>query len=634
MDGGGRVGCLEIDPHRPQALVRWVLPEVRGKWPPGISPDGGLITCVEADETQVAVYDARTGAEVRRLAVRASFPPPAFTPDGRTLLVSRLETSVSAFDWPSVDLLWQTVAGFQSFSADGSLAVLTTTSEGRSWAIVADVRTGAERGRVPIGGSLAWGAARAMLRPDLGVLAVVDSQGVVALWDTRTWQRLAKLHTPAPVQSLRYDGASGQQLTAVTRAGERIVWPAAVASAMATVPPIQTAATATAISPSGNFAAIVDWGSISVWDTRTLRPLWRKSVEPRSVARCEFRTDEHLVAFTASDKSMALDAKTGGPVSEPPTTGEPLAASNTRVARIGTDGEVVTATGSVERAYRGTSPVLAACVSPEGSRLVGVCRDGSVTIWDTRSGEATAHLRLAWTSGPNASNPTDPAPYAVSVSFRGADDRGAALVIASYSGLAIFEAALPEAAQLETRDRSARAHSLLDTLLRRHVSVRDTRAALMNDDALTPELRREALTLLDILGDHAATLNSQAWSRVASPTRTAAEANKGLEFAARAAELLPQSPLILNTLAVAQWRTGNAADALATVRRIETLAGTHAETRSERLSVIDLAIATLAAERTGDPDAPRLRARLRAARAAMDPTKDPEAAAFAREAGE
>ena len=630
LDSTGRVVCLEIEPGATEAVTRWSLPQVRGKWSPGISPDGRLVASVEADETQVAVYDARSGAEVRRLDVRASFPPPAFTPDGKTLIVGRLETSVAAFDWPSGELLWQKPAGLQSLSADGALAVLTTTSEGRSWALVVDARSGAERGRVPIGASLAWGASRAVLRPDGRVLAVVDSQGVIALWDTRTWQRLAKLHTPSPVQSLRYDEAEGERLIGVTRAGERISWPAAVAMAVASAPPIQTLTTATAISPSGNLAAMADWGTISVWDTRTLRPLWRASVEPRSVSRCQFQAEDRVVAVTTAGVVLAFDASTGARGGEPSQVGVPIESPASPAVRIGGDGEVVLATGTHEASFRGTAPVLAACISPGGSRLAGVCRDGSVTIWNIRTGEAAAHLRMAWTSGPNAADTNDLSQYAVSVSFRGSDDSRAALVISSYSGLTVFETELPEPAHLETRDISARAQSLLDPLLRRLHSASDTRAALMNDATLTPALRQDAMTLLEVLGDHAATLNSQAWSRVASPTRTPAEASKGLEFATRAAALLPTSPLVLNTLAVAQWRTGAASDALATVRRIEQLGGRQAEP----LTLTDLAIATLAAEKCGDPDAARLRARLRVAREVIDPAKDPVGAAFAREAGE
>jgi eukaryotic-like serine/threonine-protein kinase len=633
-DGAGRVGCLEIGPDAGEAVTRWVLPEVRGKWSPGISPDGKLIAAVEADETQVAVYDALTGAETRRLNVRASFPPPAFAPDGRTLLVSRLEASVTAIDWPSGEPLWERPAGFQSFSADGSLAALTATAEGRSWAIVADVRTGAELGRVPIGGSLAWGAARAIIRPDGGVLAVVDSKGLITLWDLRTWQRLAKLHTPSPVQSLRYDGADGEFLTAATRSEERIVWPAAVATAVASVPPMQTAPTATAISPSGNFAAIVDWGSVSVWDTRTLRPLWRKSVEPRSLAGCSFAGEDRVVVRTVAQGAMTFDAMSGAVTGEVIDGGMPVRSSGGLETRVNEAGEVVVSVGGAERTLRATAPVLGVAVSPGvspgGSRVAGVCRDGSITIWDVESGEPAAHLRLAWTNAPSGTSATDQGRYAVSVSFRGEDESRAALVVASYAGLSVFETRSAELERLGERDRSVRAHGVVDPLLRRHHSAADARAAILSDASLSPALRREALAMLDVLGDHAATLNSQAWSRVASPMRTAAEAAKGLELAARAAELLPESTLVLNTLAVAQWRTVRASEALATVRRIEELSARS----GAPISVIDLAIGTMAAEAIADPGANELRRRLREARAAMDPAKDPEGAAFAREAGE
>jgi len=612
LDNLGRLSVIDLLPQSNLASVRWTLPQPRGKWPPGISPDGLLITSVEADESQVAIYDARSASELRRLSVRASFPPPAFSPDSRTLLVSRLDTSLSAFDWPSGQLLWQTPAGFQSFSADGSLAVLTATADSRSWAILADVRSGAERGRVPIGGSLAWGASRAVLRPDNAVLAVVDSPSLITLWDTRSWQRLAKLYTPAPVLSLRYDADPAPRFSAATRNGQLITWPDAISTPLATTPTLQTAPTATALSPDASLAAFVDWGSISVWDTRTLTPLWRRSIEPRSIARCAFDTDLRLLAFTNTDPhtppTLAFGARSGAPLDPPPT----LAPSPT----------------AIDTPAPGESPKvrtpLASCSSHDRTRLFSVWPDGSISITDTRSDEITAHLRLPWTNPPAPDRSNDPR-FAVSIAMRGSD-----LVVASFAGLAVFETQSPPPDVLHARDIAIRSLALIDPLLRRLHTIADVRDALLADTSLSPLLRQHALSLLDLVGDHGATLNSQAWSRVASPSRTPAEFARGLLLASRAAALLPRCPLVLNTLAVAQWRNGLPSEALDTIRRIEALPNRPAEP----LTLIDLAIATLAAERIAHPDAPSLRARLRAARATLDPAKDPEADAFAREAGE
>lgn len=630
LDPDGKVAAFALGD--PGAAHLWTHPQVRSKWPAGLSPDGRLVTASESGETRAVFYDAATGAEVRRLAVPTSFPPPSFTPDGRTLVCSTLDTRAAALDWPGGEVLWRAEAGLQSFSADGSLAVLASASQGRASVLVVETRTGREVARVPVGGSLAWGSSRAVLRPDHAVLAVAEPQGVLVLWDMKSLERLAKLQTPDLIRSLRYDagppGAGGGRLLAITRTGDLLVWPDAVVTGTTSAAPIQTGAAATAIAPDASIVAMADWGALAVWDAATLRPLWRRSLAPRSAQRCEFDGAGTVRLLTKDRGWLAFDAKTGAPAPPPdaePAPGRVIPGGGGDVAWRD-DGALALRTPAGERVLRGASPALAACRSPDGSRVVAVCRDGSVPIWDAATGEEVAQLRVGVPAGTGNL-------AAVNVAFAPGPDGADTLVVAHAFGVWIFETAEPAPGVGAAREASARSRALVDALYKREKLASAVAAAIETDATVSPAARADALALVKILGDHAAILNSDAWGLVASPSRTPEEYERGLAYAVRACEVLPDNTLILNTRAVAQWRAGRPAEALASIRRIESLGGRPGPV-AEPLGVVDLAIATLAAEKTADPAAPDYRRRLTAACATEAAKKDAEAMAFAREAGE
>ena len=76
---------------------------------------------------------------------------------------------------------------------------------------------------------------------------------------------------------------------------------------------------------------------------------------------------------------------------------------------------------------------------------------------------------------------------------------------------------------------------------------------------------------LDLVSDHKLTLNNFAWLLVACPDPSFQDAKRALELAQRADHLAPDSPTYLNTLGVAQYRSGLWRDAIMTLERAELL---------------------------------------------------------------
>ena len=104
---------------------------------------------------------------------------------------------------------------------------------------------------------------------------------------------------------------------------------------------------------------------------------------------------------------------------------------------------------------------------------------------------------------------------------------------------------------------------------------------------------------------------------------------RGCTLSTRAVQMLPDNAMLLNTLAVAQFRCGDHAEALATFRKIEALE----QAGQREISIIDLVIGTLSAEAVHDPQASDVRARLVAACAKPGALSNAEIRAFAAEAG-
>jgi hypothetical protein len=179
-----------------------------------------------------------------------------------------------------------------------------------------------------------------------------------------------------------------------------------------------------------------------------------------------------------------------------------------------------------------TSEVLSASFSPDGSRIVTASRDGTAKLWDARSGAEVFTLK-----GHTGS--------VVSASFSW-DGSWITTAIAEFS---------PDGSRIVTR--SADGAKVWD-------------ATPINREFLPREFAPPP-PAMETRPESALALNNAAWELVKLPNRPEADSLRGLRLAETACQLEPNNGAILNTLGVAQYRTGQYEKAQATLTRSNQL---------------------------------------------------------------
>jgi tetratricopeptide (TPR) repeat protein len=236
-----------------------------------------------------------------------------------------------------------------------------------------------------------------------------------------------------------------------------------------------------------------------------------------------------------------------------------------RLASAGEDGAVRVwdvATGQEALTLRGhAGPVRRVAFSPDGGRLASAGGDGTVKVWDSTpiTPESRARddaLRLIRFLLDRVASEAE-------LRHRIASDR------------TITEATRATALELAkgfwvTRIRG-QAEILVSSLFDRLLLRAEVRASLGADPTLDPEVRAAALALAESWPESAVILNNAAWALVRLPSRAEADAQRGLRLAERACQIVPGDGVLLNTLGVAQYRTGQYEKARATLTRSNEL---------------------------------------------------------------
>ena len=158
-----------------------------------------------------------------------------------------------------------------------------------------------------------------------------------------------------------------------------------------------------------------------------------------------------------------------------------------------------------------------------------------------------------------------------------------------------------------------RAEAIVTPLFARLLLRDDVLAALQAQPAADPEIQAACLKLAGTWPESAEECNNVAWPLVRDPGRPEADYRRGLRLATAACRLEPDDGAYLNTLGVAQYRSGLVAEALATLTRSNDL--------NKQSEPADLAILALAQHRLGQSD--KARATLARLREVM---KDPQRA--------
>jgi WD40 repeat protein len=355
------------------------------------SPDGARLAS-GSDDLTVRIWDLRTGQELG--ALRNTTPGSgygvAFSSDG-----TRLASGECVWDAATYQHVTSLQGSFgvgsygAAFSPDGTRLALTSMSQTFTVWDATPGRLG-QLGEplLRLAGHLSkvHGAA---FSPDGTWLASASLDGTVKVWNATTGKEVLTLRGHANGVRKVVFSPDGSRLASAGDDGSVKVWDTAADPEALTV---EGGRRAVAFSPDGTQLAWVrDDGMVILADATTGRELGRSQGPNNCRSNVTFSPDGRLVASGSNDRIgrllPLLGASTVGLIGSPLGQGPLLASSaltpgraTVRIWEVKSGREVLSLSG-LPHEVRGVA------FHPDGKRLASVCTDQSVLIWDWTTGK-------------------------------------------------------------------------------------------------------------------------------------------------------------------------------------------------------------------------------------------------------
>jgi WD40 repeat protein/serine/threonine protein kinase len=337
------------------------------------SPDGSHLATAAIDRT-VKVWDARTGARI--LVLRGHTQRVfalAYSPDGTRIASAAADRTVKLWDAHSGAELFTLRDHADwvrsvTFHPDGSrLASASMDQTVRVWDTATGSLLATLRGQ-------AGGVLSVAYSPDAARLAGACDDNTVQLWDARTGGTVLTLRGHiGPVNSVTYS-PDGLHLASAAADQTVKVWDARTGAAPRTLTGHAGLVYAVRFSPDGTRLASASHDhTVRVWDAKSGAPLLSLRGHNAEIHAVSYSPDGARLASASEDGTiMVWDAQGGG-----------------RLLTLRGHTDVPRGPGPARASPAG---VLAVCFSPDGSRLASASWDGTLRIWDARSGVETRAL--------------------------------------------------------------------------------------------------------------------------------------------------------------------------------------------------------------------------------------------------
>jgi WD40 repeat protein/tRNA A-37 threonylcarbamoyl transferase component Bud32 len=610
------------------------------------SPDGKHIASAGDDQT-VKVWDAQTGQEV--CACRghgADVLSVAFTPDGQYVVSGGADGTVRmwrATTGKEVRILKGHGEWVRGVAVSGDGRLLTSASGDGSVKVW-------DAGFDPVCQTIQANDAPLLsvaFSPDGQRVAAVGTGGCLKVFHPATGQEvLSSLEsikfagTPGnfPVVGVSFSRDSKKLATGYDTGAVRIR-DAASGVVELEFQANQGTVWDVAFSPDGKKIAtagglgIGSPGKAEVWDAATGRHLYTPTGhDPQyQISGVAWSPDGKRLATACHDHTARLwDGQTGKPLlvlrgHTGAVRGVSFSPDGTRLATASYDQTVKlwdSSNGSLIATLKWhVHQVTSVAWSPDSKRLASASQDRAVHVWDAETGQELLALNGHAARVTNVAFSPD-GRFLASVDWDG--------VVKVWDSLPLTPEALKRRDALAVELRVERAAiDLVRSLAERLPLKEDVLAALHSDRKTTEAVRQRALVLAGGYRENGDRLNESSWQVVVKPGGKRADYEKALRQAETAHRILGDTGVVLNTLGVAQYRSGKyraAADTLI---------------RSDKLNTIDfkgpvpgdLAFLAMAYHQLGERQPAR--ATLRRLRQSMLDQRwkdDPEAQAVSREA--
>jgi tetratricopeptide (TPR) repeat protein len=192
-----------------------------------------------------------------------------------------------------------------------------------------------------------------------------------------------------------------------------------------------------------------------------------------------------------------------------------------------------------------------AVFSPDGSRIISGCRDGTARVWDATTGAELLTLRAG--SG------------ATAVAFS-PDGKTIACGLWDHT-IAIWES-VPPTGGYDRRKIGKAARTTVDELHEKHGFYHDVIDQLQNNTGVDSIIRKLALQIANSRKlEDTYNLEYETWAAVRLPDNDVVAYQAALEKVEKADNWEPNDTAILNTLGAAQYRLGSYEDALKTLTK-------------------------------------------------------------------